>query len=135
MRASSYDPTFWERGTKTLDMGGRNCYNDVMEIEKSSFYPDVSTVEAGRLVPIYLMSSYLYYEQDKNVLSDIDYDAVCLRLIAEWDCAEHPHRNLLNLDSLRAGTGYDVKYTKMIKMAALQWYDSWNSQVPLDMTP
>ena len=95
-------------------------------------YPEVTTVEANRLVPIYLMSSYLYYEQDKSVLSDTDYDTLCLRLTQEWDDIEHVHKNLLDLDSLQAGTGYDVKYTQMIEMAALQWYDLWLEKISLD---
>ena len=95
-------------------------------------YPEIPTVEANRLVPIYLMSSYLYYEQDKSILSDVDYDSVCLRLIQEWDDIEHVHKNLLDLDSLQAGTGYDVEYTQMIEMAALQWYDLWLEKISLD---
>ncbi len=95
-------------------------------------YPEVVALEANRLVPIYLMSSYLYYKKNLNILSDIDFDSVCLRLVQEWDDIEHVHKRLLDLDSLQAGTGYDVGYTQMIEMAATQWYDRWLEKISLD---
>ena len=95
-------------------------------------YPEVATIEANRLVPIYLMSSYLYYEKNLNILSDVDFDAVCLRLVQEWDDIEHVHKDLLDLDSLQAGPGYDVDYTQMIEMSATHWYDQWLEKNSLD---
>jgi hypothetical protein len=38
---------------------------------------NIDSISINRLVPIYLMSSYLYYELDKNVLSDSQFDYLC----------------------------------------------------------
>ena len=85
---------------------------------------DLSQVEINRLVPYYLMSSYLYYEHDVNIFTDHEFDAICVRLLNEFDNITHMHKHLLDKDSLRAGTGYDLKYTNMVKHAAIQWYET-----------
>ena len=84
---------------------------------------DLSTVDVNRLVPYYLMSSYLYYEHDLNVFTDDEFNFICRRLLDEYDDITHTHKYLLDKDNLRASTGYDLKYTNMIKHAALYWYD------------
>jgi|TARA_B110000285_G_C14521278_1_gene336663 hypothetical protein len=84
--------------------------------------PFVEEISCHRLVPFYLMSSYLYYKKDKSVLSDGDYDMLCKRLYKEWDNVKHPHKHLIDKESLLAGTGYQLKYTNMIMGAAETWY-------------
>ena len=64
----------------------------------------------NRCVAYYMMSSYLYYEKDKNVITD----------------------SLFEKDQLTAGTGYYIKYTNMIKYAAESWY---NENRKTKMTP
>ena len=46
-----------------------------------SVYPDIDTIHPNRLISYYMMSSYLYYKKDKNVLSDGDYDKMCTRIL------------------------------------------------------
>lgn len=75
----------------------------------------------GRLVT-YLMSSYLYYVEDVHVLSDCDFDHLCSRLVQEWEQIEHRHRELVSLEDLRAGTGYALKYPKIVVASARRWY-------------
>ena len=41
---------------------------------------ELHNVSNNRLVPIYLMSSYLYYEQDDSVLDDTKFDYLCKKL-------------------------------------------------------
>ncbi len=67
------------------------------------------------------MSSYLYYHADAQVLSDADYNEICKRLLFEWDNISHPHKKLITRSDLEAGTGYAIKYTNMIKGAAMAW--------------
>ncbi len=75
-----------------------------------------------QLVPYYLMSSYLYYKKDKQVLTDDEFDTLCKRLLDEWDSIEHMHKHLITKEDLQAGTGYAIKYTNMIMGAAERWY-------------
>lgn len=73
-------------------------------------------------IPYYLMSCYLYYEKDKNVLSDGDFDKLCKMILDNWNDIEHVHKYLISKDALHAGSGYDIVYTNMIKGAAESWY-------------
>ncbi len=82
---------------------------------------DIQNLSPNRLVPYYLMSSYLYYHADAQVLTDDQYDQICKRLLFEWDNVEHMHKHLITKSDLDAGTGYAIKYTNMIKGAAMAW--------------
>ena len=84
---------------------------------------DIEKISLNRLVSFYFMSSYLYYELDLNVLTDTDFDKLCFRLLKEYDKIEHPHKKYLDKESLSAGTGYDIKYTRLMKDAAVMWYE------------
>ena len=84
-------------------------------------YPDIDAISPNRLVPLYLMSSYLYYELDTNVFNDTDFDRLCKRLAKEWKNVDHVHKKYIKLESLEAGTGYGIAYTEMMKSAAAKW--------------
>jgi NAD-dependent DNA ligase len=86
----------------------------------------INGLEVDPLVPIYLMSSYLYYELDKNVLDDHQFDQICRRLYREFDNITHYHKHLLDKDSLGASTGYQLKYPTIVKHAAMLWYNENN---------
>lgn len=73
-------------------------------------------------VPYYLMSCYLYYEKDKNVLSDGNFDKLCKLLLENWDDISHINKDLISKEALQAGSGYDIIYTNRIKNAGEQWY-------------
>jgi NAD-dependent DNA ligase len=76
-----------------------------------------------------LTSSYLYYKEDLNVLTDTDYDLLCHRLYQKFDEVTHPHKNLIDKESLGAGTGYGLEqYPTRVKMAALCWYNEWKEE-------
>ncbi len=83
---------------------------------------ELDKVSINRLVPIYLMSSYLYYEHDKNVLDDTQFDYVCKKLYDNFDDVTHMHKHLLDKDNLKAGSGYGITYTNLIISSALTWY-------------
>jgi len=84
---------------------------------------ELHNVSLNRLVPIYLMSSYLYYECDKNVLDDTQFDYLCKKLYDNWDSVEHMHKHLIDKDNLKAGSGYGITYTNMIMSSALKCYE------------
>ena len=72
------------------------------------------------LVPYYLMFSYAYYKENESLIPDSEYDQICRDLITNWDNITHWHKPLLNLESLKAGTGYDIaKYPNRVISAAL----------------
>jgi len=71
------------------------------------------------LVPYYLMFSYAYYKENESLIEDAEYDQICQDLITNWNDITHWHKSLLNLDSLKAGTGYDIKYPERVVNAAL----------------
>ena len=83
---------------------------------------ELHNISLNRLVPIYLMSSYLYYEHDKNVIDDIQFDYLCKKLYDNWDSVEHMHKHLIDKDNLKAGSGYGITYTNLIMSSALKWY-------------
>ena len=101
-----------------------------MSLDKfmSSVYPDLQEIHPNRLVSYYCMSSYLYYEKQKNVLSDADYDTLCKRILKEWDNIEHPHKYKLSKEALAAGTGYTMNYTNLIMDAAEKWLKEWEKE-------
>ena len=66
------------------------------------------------LVPYYLMFSYAYYQENESLIPDAEYDQICQDLITNWNDITHWHKRLLNLESLKAGTGYDIKYPERV---------------------
>ena len=62
------------------------------------------------LVPYYLMYSYLYYEENESIVPDAEYDRICKTLYEKWNDIEHRHKNLIDKDTLLAGTGFQLKY-------------------------
>ncbi len=75
--------------------------------------------EWNMLVPWYLMTSYLYYKEDQSIITDSDYDWLCLKLSEEWDNITHVHKKYIDKDSLSAGTGYALnEYPERVKGAA-----------------
>ena len=92
-------------------------------------YPSINEVSCHRLVPYYLMSSYLYYKKDKAVLSDGDYDLMCKRILNEWKFIKHPHKKFIKRKALEAGTGYNIRnYPTMTMSAAEGWHQDWEKE-------
>ena len=78
-----------------------------------------SLTNKNMLVPYYLMFSYAYYKENESLITDTEYDYSCRELIEKWDTITHWHKPLLNLESLKAGTGYDIKYPNRVVAAAI----------------
>ena len=90
---------------------------------------ELNNISINRLVPIYLMSSYLYYELDKNVLTDSQFDYLCKKILDNWDNINHMHKHLIDKDNLKSGRGYGLEYTNLIKGASLNWYENMKGKV------
>ena len=50
-----------------------------------------------------------------------DNDSVKERQYLQDRTISHPHKKLITKPDLEAGTGYAIKYTNMIKGAAMAW--------------
>ena len=71
-------------------------------------------------VPWYLMSSFLYYKPDIALMSDCEYDEMCRAMYERWSDIDHYHKYLINRESLKCGTGYDIKeYPLRVQQASL----------------
>ncbi len=77
------------------------------------------------LIPYYLMFSYLYYEKNISLIEDGEFDDMCKTLLEKLDSLTHMHKHLVKKESLTAGTGYDIKYTNLIKDSALKLKEIW----------
>ena len=77
------------------------------------------------LIPYYLMFSYLYYEKNISLIEDGEFDDMCKTLLEKLDSLTHMHKHLVKKESLPAGTGYDIKYTNLIKDSALKLKEIW----------
>ena len=64
----------------------------------------------------YLMCAYAYYELDKSLISDTEFDLLAKDILNNWDNIEHMHKYLLTKDMLEAGT-YLGEYPTMVRMA------------------
>ena len=83
---------------------------------------DIEDISINRLVPIYLMSSYLYYRKDESKLSDGEFDMLCKRMLDNWKQIKHPHKRLIRKKDLEAGTGYAIKkYPTIVISSAERW--------------
>lgn len=78
------------------------------------------------IVAWYLMASYLYYHEDCSLVTDRLFDDLCADLLQRFKHITHPHKRLIDKDSLRAGTGYAIKrnqYPQMCVGAAYRLLD------------
>ena len=92
---------------------------------------NIEDISIHRLVPIYLMSSYLYYRKDTSKISDGEFDLLCKRMLENWKEIRHPHKRLIKKKDLEAGTGYAIrKYPTIVMSSAERWisgeYDNGN---------
>ena len=79
------------------------------------------------LIPYYLMFSYLYYEKNISLIDDAEFDGMCKTLLDKIDTLTHMHKHLVKKESLTAGTGYDIKYTNLIKDSAMRLRNTWKN--------
>ena len=79
-----------------------------------------------KLISQYLIHSYLYYGCSVSLMPDHEYDQLCRDLLRRWDeveACEHDHARLLELDALKAGSGYHIhphRYPRIVVGAATE---------------
>lgn len=74
---------------------------------------------ASRLL---IMSAYLYYRCDTNVIDDGDYDKLSLAVAKNWDKLDPQLQwQLVDPDAIRA-TGSGILITQMGVNSAITWY-------------
>ena len=92
-------------------------------ITNTQMCQNVIDTNPNMLVNWYLMASYLYYHEDKSLVTDELYDEICQRLLVLLPTIEHPHKHFIEVEALKAGTGYQLKtYPSIVKKAALRVY-------------
>ena len=89
--------------------------------------PRIWETNPNMLIPYYLMFSYLYYEKNISLIDDAEFDGMCKTLLDKLDTLTHMHKHLIKKESLTAGTGYDIKYTKLIKDSAMRLRNTWKN--------
>ena len=76
-------------------------------IPESSLDVDVLAIidkNPNMLVPWYLMSAYGYYVACHTLITDGLFDEMSKRMLAQWDEIDHPHKALISLSDVTAGT-------------------------------
>lgn len=82
--------------------------------------------QASRLL---IMSAYLYYRCDTNVIDDGDYDKLSLYVAKNWDKLDTQLQwQLVDPESIRA-TGSGILITQMGVGAALAWYKKKKNKI------
>ncbi len=89
--------------------------------------PRIWEQNENMLIPYYLMFSYLYYEKNISLIDDAEFDGMCKTLLDKLDTLTHMHKHLVKKESLTAGTGYDIKYTNLIKDSAMRLRNTWKN--------
>ena len=89
--------------------------------------PRIWEQNENMLIPYYLMFSYLYYEKNISLIDDAEFYGMCKTLLDKLDTLTHMHKHLIKKESLTAGTGYDIKYTNLIKDSAMRLRNTWKN--------
>ena len=76
----------------------------------------------------YLMCAYAYYELDKPLIEDFEFDALAKDILNNWDNVQHMHKHLLTKDMLVAGT-YLGEYPNMVKGAVGNYMKELNNGI------
>lgn len=66
----------------------------------------------------YLIHSYLYYDKNVNIISDEEFDRLCVEMLEGYDGLVSKYKPLVSLGDLRCGTGFNCKYPDEIKLEA-----------------
>jgi len=58
----------------------------------------------------YILASYLYYDRNFSVMSDHEYDQLCMELEMMFDGVTHWAKYLVDRETLKAGSGYNLHH-------------------------
>ena len=82
---------------------------------------DIRNMHPNALVSWFMIGSYAYYDLNRSVMSDYDFDFLVKRLKDEWDNIDHPHKELITPTNLDSGSGYDIEFPSMVKGATVAY--------------
>ena len=74
------------------------------------------------------MCAYAYYELDKPLIEDFEFDALAKDILNNWDNVQHMHKHLLTKDMLVAGT-YLGEYPNIVKGAVGNYMKELNNGI------
>lgn len=75
---------------------------------------NLNNVSVDRLCRLYIIHSAIYYEHDRNFITDCEFDLICKKLLAKFDEIEYYWINLgIDRESLVAGTGHKLNFKEM----------------------
>lgn len=92
-------------------------------------WDDIKDLSIDRQFVYYLLSCYLYYEEDKNVLLDSEFDTLCKNLLHNYDNITHRHKYLVDKEDLKASTGYQIQYPRIVRDSARLWYKDFKNNI------
>lgn len=87
----------------------------------------VDDLREGQLLSHFLMASYLYYYEDISPIPDTEFDRLCVRLLEAYPRVKHPHKRLVKVADLEAGSGFAIplkKYPLITRSASFAWAKS-----------
>lgn len=81
------------------------------------------SLNIGKLISDYLINCYLYYEEERSVISDHEFDTIVTRLIDNFELvkkSKHIHAHLIDLKALNSFTGFNLigKFPNIVKLSA-----------------
>lgn len=86
----------------------RRWTGDKSGIERGIRVPDVN---ADLLLVQYLVLACAYYHFHESLTTDAQFDRVARELARRWDEVTHPHRELVDIETLRnGGSGFYIKW-------------------------
>lgn len=86
------------------------------------------SINIGKLISDYLMHSYLYYEKQKQIICDHEFDGIVDKLLENFDKlqnSDHIHKHLIDKSALESYTGFSLigKFPNVVKICAIQMLD------------
>lgn len=86
-----------------------------------SAYTDIKSIaSANQCLAWWLVHSFLYYRAHQPILTDAQFDTINGWLKIGWNQVTHPHKYLVTMEDLNAGSGYAIRYPLSVESAAWQ---------------
>lgn len=78
---------------------------------------------------IFIVSSFLYYQMNRSIITDSEYDRLAQEILAGYNDLSHIHKHLVTIDMLEAGTAFSIReYPRMITHAAYHALDAFRER-------
>ena len=77
-------------------------------------FPGLEKITHDQAVSWYLISSYLYYQMDKCIITDEEFDGICKIILKRWEEIKHHHKDLIDKDALDTGSGFYLRIFPLI---------------------